>query len=66
MQGKSGMDMYKEFEIDRDQGNFDKLPELHAVLSGMKAGPLTASSSHMCANAFAAVQLADSIRAHLL
>ena len=36
MQGKSGMDMYKEFEADRDQGNFDKLPELHAVLSGMK------------------------------
>jgi hypothetical protein len=30
------MDMYKEFELDRDQGNFDKLPELHAVLSGMK------------------------------
>ncbi len=28
--------MYKEFEMDRDQGNFDKLPELHAVLSGMK------------------------------
>ena len=38
-QGKSGMDMYKEFEVDRDQGNFDKLPELHAVLSGMKVGP---------------------------
>ncbi len=37
MQGKSGMDMYKEFEADRDQGNFVKLPELHAVLSGMKA-----------------------------
>ena len=49
VQGKSGMDMYKEFEIDRDQGNFDKLPELHAVLSGMKAGPLTAFSSHLCA-----------------
>lgn len=30
------MDMYKEFEADRDRGNFDKLPELHAVLSGMK------------------------------
>jgi hypothetical protein len=30
------MDMYKEFEVDRDRGNFDKLPELHAVLSGMK------------------------------
>jgi hypothetical protein len=35
-QGKAGMDMYKEFEVDRDRGNFDKLPELHAVLSGMK------------------------------
>ena len=49
MQGKSGMDMYKEFEIDRDQGNFDKLPELHAVLSGMKAGPFTASRSYLYA-----------------
>jgi len=38
VQGKAGMDMYKEFEQDRDQGNFDKLPELHAVLSGMKVG----------------------------
>ena len=28
--------MYREFEQDRDKGNFDKLPELHAVLSGMK------------------------------
>ena len=37
MQGKAGMDMYREFEQDRDKGNFDKLPELHAVLSGMKA-----------------------------
>lgn len=36
LQGKSGMDMYKDFEADRNQGNFDKLPELHAVLSGMK------------------------------
>ena len=40
-QGKAGMDMYKEFELDRDQGNFDKLPELHAVLSGMKACDLS-------------------------
>ena len=39
LQGKSGMDMYKEFEVDRDQGNFDKLPELYAVLSGMKVSP---------------------------
>ena len=41
VQGKSGMDMYKDFEADRDQGNFDKLPELHAVLSGMKVGLFT-------------------------
>lgn len=34
------MDMYKDFEMDRDQGNFDKLPELHAVLSGMKVSLL--------------------------
>ena len=32
------MAMYSEFEADRDRGNFDKLPELHAVLSGMKVG----------------------------
>lgn len=35
-QGKAGMAMYTEFEQDRDRGNFEKLPELHAVLSGMK------------------------------
>lgn len=35
--------MYKDFEADRDQGNFDKLPELHAVLSGMKARPFSAT-----------------------
>ena len=28
--------MYSQFEQDRDRGNFDSLPELHAVLSGMK------------------------------
>ena len=37
VQGKSGMDMYKQFDEDRNRGNFDLLPELHAVLSGMKA-----------------------------
>jgi hypothetical protein len=36
LQGKAGMAMYSDFEQDRDRGNFDKLPELHAVLSGMK------------------------------
>lgn len=45
--GKSGMDMYKDFEADRDQGNFDKLPELHAVLSGMKAVSTTLASDGM-------------------
>lgn len=28
--------MYNQFEKERDQGNFDLLPELHAILSGMK------------------------------
>lgn len=36
VQGKSGMGMYSQFEKERDQGNFDLLPELHSVLSGMK------------------------------
>ena len=35
-QGKTGMAMYSQFEKDRDQGNFELLPELHAILSGMK------------------------------
>ena len=39
-QGKSGMAMYSQFEKDRDQGNFELLPELHAILSGMKVLPL--------------------------
>ena len=47
LQGKSGMDMYKDFEVDRDQGNFDKLPELHAVLSGMKASPAQQSPQQL-------------------
>ena len=34
-QGKAGMAMYTEFEQDRDRGNFEMLPELHAVLSCM-------------------------------
>ncbi len=38
VQGKAGMGMYSQFEKDRDQGNFDLLPELHAILSGMKVG----------------------------
>ena len=36
MQGKAGIGMYNQFEKERDQGNFDLLPELHAILSGMK------------------------------
>ena len=39
-QGKSGMGMYSQFEKDRDQGNFDLLPELHAILSGMKVNSI--------------------------
>lgn len=47
------MAMYSEFEADRDRGNFDKLPELHAVLSGMKVGTVLiehvfASYLHVC------------------
>ena len=38
-QGKSGMAMYSQFEKERDQGNFELLPELHAILSGMKVHP---------------------------
>lgn len=33
------MAMYSQFEKDRDQGNFELLPELHAILSGMKVHP---------------------------
>ena len=36
LQGKAGMGMYSQFEKERDQGNFDLLPELHSILSGMK------------------------------
>ena len=36
IQGKAGMGMYSQFEKERDQGNFDLLPELHSILSGMK------------------------------
>jgi len=35
--GKSAMGMYSQFEKDRDRGDFSILPELHAILSGMKA-----------------------------
>ena len=30
--------MYKDFDEDRNRGDFSVLPELHAVLSGMKVG----------------------------
>ena len=40
--------MYQQFEADRDKGNFDTLPELHAVLSGMKVcAPYATSRVHM-------------------
>ncbi|KAK9834972.1 hypothetical protein WJX81_000797 [Elliptochloris bilobata] len=35
--GKAGMESYRHFEADRDRGDFEGLPELHATLSGMKA-----------------------------
>jgi len=35
-QGKAGMESYRQFESDRDRGDFEGLPELHATLSGMK------------------------------
>ncbi|KAK9833196.1 hypothetical protein WJX74_009804 [Apatococcus lobatus] len=35
--GKSAMGMYKQFEKGRDKGDFSMLPELHVILSGMKA-----------------------------
>ena len=35
-QGKAGTKMYKDFEADRNRGDFSVLPELHSVLSGMK------------------------------
>ncbi len=35
-QGQSGAKMYRKFEKDRNRGDFSVLPELHAVLSGMK------------------------------
>ncbi len=30
------MESYRQFESDRDRGDFEGLPELHATLSGMK------------------------------
>eukprot|EP00884_Botryococcus_braunii_P015671 jgi/Botrbrau1/2788/Bobra.0125s0001.1 len=35
--GKSAMEMYRKFETERDRGDFSILPELHGMLSGMKA-----------------------------
>ena len=34
--GKAGMGMYKQFEADRDRGDFSILPELHSTLSALK------------------------------
>ena len=48
VQGKAGMGMYSQFEKERDQGNFDLLPELHSILSGMKVNlswPCTPAAS---------------------
>ncbi|KAG2488798.1 hypothetical protein HYH03_012598 [Edaphochlamys debaryana] len=35
--GDAMMAMYKQFEADRDKGQFGALPELHALSSGLKA-----------------------------
>lgn len=35
--GRTMMDMYHQFEKDRDRGDFAVLPELHALSSGLKA-----------------------------
>lgn len=34
--GQAGMAMYKQFEQDRDRGDFSILPELHSTLSALK------------------------------
>ena len=41
-QGKSGMQMYHDFEEGRSKGDFSILPELHATLAGMKVRSLPA------------------------
>ena len=34
--GQAGMAMYRQFEADRDRGDFSILPELHSTLSALK------------------------------
>ena len=34
--GQAGMAMYRQFEVDRDRGDFSTLPELHSTLSALK------------------------------
>lgn len=36
--GEAMMGMYRQFEKDRDRGEFGALPELHALSSGLKVG----------------------------
>ena len=47
-QGKAGMESYRQFESDRDRGDFEGLPELHATLSGMKASASLLSFPQHC------------------
>ena len=39
------MESYRQFEADRDRGDFEGLPELHATLSGMKVRRLGRSAA---------------------
>jgi len=34
--GQAGMAMYRQFEADRNRGDFSILPELHSTLSALK------------------------------
>lgn len=47
VQGKAGMQLYGQFEKDRDRGNFELLPELHAILSGMKVCLSPSASAYL-------------------
>ena len=43
--GQAGMAMYRQFEADRDRGDFSILPELHSTLSALKVGNREAPTS---------------------
>ena len=44
--GQAGMAMYRQFEADRDRGDFSILPELHSTLSALKVGDSRTALSH--------------------